>query len=107
MMAALAAAASLCGIATGQQEQLLALVCDPGGLHRRRVWEAWNTTGRTGRWTPLVTLGVVIRAADLDGFTPYRAPKPMEVKQIPVARGAVRFEQVDPEDAELEAVTSS
>ena len=101
----LAAAANLCGIPTAAQEALIALTVDAAGLHRRRVWEAWNTTGtRTKRWGALVALGARIRAADLDGFEPYRQPMPMETKQILVARGAVRFEQVDPEDAEMTAV---
>ena len=103
MMTALAAAANLCGIPIATQEELLALVCDPAGLHRRRVWEAWDSTGRAGRWAALVALGATIRAHDLDAFEPYRQPRPMEVRQIPVARGAVRFEQIDPEDEELAA----
>ena len=75
------------------------LTVDANGLHRRRVWEAFEETGgRTGRWGALRALGARIRAADLDSYEPYRKPKPMEVKQIRHGIG-VRQILVDPEDA--------
>lgn len=58
-------------------EYQIALAADPGNAHRRRVWEAWFTTGgRTGRWAALAALGVKIRAAsDPTRFTPYKRPE--------------------------------
>jgi hypothetical protein len=86
----------------------LALTVDPSSLHRRKVWECWETTeGRCGRWSALAALGARLRAADLDGFEAYRRPKPMEVKQIRVGPGIWQVLQVDPEDAEAEAAVAS
>ena len=45
----LQAAAELCGVSTAADEMLLPLVIDVTGLHRRRCWESWRSTGRCGR----------------------------------------------------------
>jgi hypothetical protein len=86
-------------------EAVIPLVCDPGSLHRRRVWEAYeNTTGRTGRWGALVAVGATIRAPlSLDGFERYRRPKPVTHHQRQIAgapRGYVENVESDPEDAD-------
>jgi hypothetical protein len=50
-------------------------------LHRRKVWEAWDSTGRAGRWAALHSLG-----ADLNVHTHperiahYRRPAPMAIE---------------------------
>jgi len=82
----------------------LPLVCDPGTLHRRRVWEAFDHVGgRTGKWGRLTSLGCTLRAHDLDGFQKYRLPKPLihENRQVLGAlRGVIEPITTDPEDAE-------
>lgn len=117
VLAVLVAAAELAGIrldaaddainqsrwtAPPAEGAVLALAVDPGSLHRRRVWEAWLCdTGRTRRWGALVTLGATIRAAALDGFTPYREPEPLIHRTEQVAgapRGVVHQVTHDPED---------
>ncbi len=80
---------------------LLALTVHTDGLHRRRVWEAWESTGRCGRWTALVSLGAHIEAHSLDGFEPYREPRPLihRQQQVPGAPlGNVENLVLDPED---------
>jgi len=82
----------------------LPLICDPGALHRRRVWEAFDYVGgRTGKFGRLVSLGCTLRAHDLDGFQKYRLPKPVKHEQRQVLgalRGVVQMVSTDPEDAE-------
>lgn len=102
----LRAAANLAGIRAYTDDVLLPLTADVSGLHRRRVWEAWDTTeGRTGRWGALIRLGATLRAADLNTLEAYRKPKPMEVRQQHNGIG-VRHVSFDPEDAELAEATS-
>jgi hypothetical protein len=86
----LQAAAQLAGVTATVHRDLggadaisLPLVCDPGELHRRRVWEAWGAKGRCGRWSALVALGARIRAAELDSFAAYRSPRPKEYRIKP------------------------
>lgn len=94
----LRAAADLAGLTIRDSDGLLPLTCDTAGLHRRRVWEAWETnTGRTTRWGALRAAGINIRAADLDGYEHYRRPAPLEVKYIRDGYGH-RPVQIDPED---------
>ncbi|WMM73014.1 hypothetical protein RCF27_01270 [Rhodococcus pyridinivorans] len=98
---ALQAAATLAGLRVHDNDALLPLTVDTDGHHRRRIWEAWETsTGRTGKWGAIARLGAGIRAAHLDTYTPYRRPAPIEVKYVrgtgPYA-GSVRVEH-DPED---------
>jgi hypothetical protein len=99
----LRAAAELCGVSSADDTWLLPLVCDPSGCDRRRVWEAWKAdAARCGRWGALAGLGARIRAADLQGFEPYRMPRPLVRKQFPVggpnSRGIYRPEIIDPEN---------
>ena len=86
-------------------EAVIPLVCDPGQLHRRKVWDAYeNTTGRTGRWGALVAVGATIRAPlSLDGFERYRRPKPIIHKQRQITGaplGYIENVALDPEDAD-------
>jgi len=97
-LTALRAAAVLAGLRAHDNDALLPLTCDTTGLHRRRVWEAWETTtGRTGKWGALVAAGVTIRAADIDEYEHYRRPAPLEVKYVRDTYGH-RPVQIDPED---------
>lgn len=99
LMTTLQAAAALAGVSCPRSEEMITLCVDTIGLHRRRVWEAWEATGtRTGRWGALVALGARVRAHNLnDGFEPYAQPKPMEVRQIRQGPG-IRQVPFDPED---------
>jgi hypothetical protein len=85
---------------------VLPLVCDPGTAHRRRVWEAWAGQGRTGRWGPLLRLGVVLRAFPADKlgeFDPYRQPAPLQTRDEPTGmRGISREVVYDPEDPDYQ-----
>ncbi|MGC5245404.1 hypothetical protein ACPXB3_00490 [Gordonia sp. DT219] len=101
---ALATAAELAELSTLTEDRRLPLLCDPGSLHRRRVWEAWDhTEGRAGRWAALIRLGIPIRALDdLGEYEPYRRPAPIEKRLVSVGRGMTREIEVDPEDAEHE-----
>ncbi len=98
----LAMAADLAGTRVHNDEDLLPLVADPGQSHRRRVWEAFfHKEGRTGRWGALHRAGVSIRACPLDQHQPYRAAKPIEVRQEQAPGQPVGFYKtvrVDPED---------
>lgn len=93
----LADAALLAGTNVNSEPALIGLLTDPKSAHRRRVYEAWNSSGRCGKWSALVALNVDLRAADLDEHRPYREPRPLEVQHI---RGniGVRSVTIDPED---------
>lgn len=98
---ALAEAARLAGAPIQGADGTLPLTVDPGNLHRRRVWEAWeNTTGRAGKWGALITLGATIEAATLDSYTHYRRPAPIETRYEQVGPGMHRPVEIDPEDHE-------
>lgn len=92
-------AADLAGFPTGPAERQIPLVCNPGDAHRRRVYEAWNTSNtNTRKWGALNALDVSIEAPeDLEDVKPYRQPKPMEIRTIHEGHGVRQF-QVDPED---------
>jgi hypothetical protein len=96
----LKAAAKLCGHDNADSREYgPSLACDTSGHHRRRLWEAWDTTeGRTGRWGALHRMGVTIRASSLDDLAPYRLPQPIEERWKKEGHGHTRV-MVDPEDA--------
>ena len=93
----LADAALLAGTNVKSDAAMIGLLTDPRTAHRRRVWEAWNSNGRCGKWSALIALDVDLRAADLAEHRPYREPRPLEVQHI---RGniGVRSVTIDPED---------
>lgn len=96
-------AARLAGKTLPNNDAALGLVVDTGTLHRRRVWEAWETTeGRCGRWSALHTLGAPIQATPLEEFTLYREPRPIETQYVRGSSGGHRPVQVDPEDVDHE-----
>src|SRR5262249_22528557 len=84
---------------------LIALSVNVTDQHRRRVWEAWESTGGCGRWSALHAAGLAIRAlpADqLDAFEPYRSPKPLQEQLVPISpMGTYENVVVDPEDPQL------
>lgn len=93
----LRAAAEAAGMDTRDEAFQLALVIDPGSAHRRRLWEAWASDGRAGRWSAIIAAGAKIHADGLDRVSPYRRPKPLEYKQE--TRGGLTFNlTIDPED---------
>jgi hypothetical protein len=109
---ALIGAAALAGAQTRDNDgrpltgALIGLCCDCNGVHRRRAHEAWAASkGRVGRWAGLLALGVTLRAATLDGFEPYREPRPLEVRQVRSGMG-VRQVTVDPEDQDYQPVST-
>ena len=81
---------------------IFGLTVDAGTLHRRRVWDAFNTEGgRCGRWSALVAAGARIRAVALADYQPYRQPKPLIHRQqqiLGAPMGTVRAVTIDPED---------
>lgn len=94
----LVAASELANIhITAQDGTVLMLCVDPGNLHRRRLWQAFETRdGRTRRWGALAKIGATIRACALDDIKPYAQPRPLErrVEKIP---GGERVFWTDPE----------
>lgn len=112
LFAVLVDAATLCGIrdADSNPGTRIALACDPGTAHVRRVHEAFAGRGRCGRWAGLLALGVTLRAADLEGFVPYADPAPITIRQVPVSLGAgvhgVKQVPSDPEDAAYKAANA-
>lgn len=78
-----------------QKSMLIGLACNPGELHRRRVWEAFDQG-----WAKLVELGVELKAADLQAYEPYRKPKQMLQRKQLRADGLYEHVPVDPEDAD-------
>ena len=111
LLAALVNAANLAGISTTDNSgarltgSLIALATDPGASHRRRVFEAWVSKGRCGRWAALLSLGVKLRAATLDGFEAYREPRPLEVRQQRSGMGTRQY-TIDPEDQDYQPVST-
>ena len=93
----LADAAILAGTNVNSEPAMIGLLADPRTAHRRRVWEAWTSNGRCGKWSALIALDVHLRAANLDEHRPYREPRPLETQHI---RGnvGVRSVTIDPED---------
>jgi len=112
LFAVLVDAATLAGIrdADSNPGTRIALATDPGTAHRRRVHEAWASKGRCGRWAALLALGVSLRAAAVDAFTPYGDPAPITIRQVSVAMGAgvhgTRQIPIDPEDAAYKAANA-
>lgn len=82
MINTLHTAATLAGLTPtrGKLDQtLIGLTINAEGLHRRRVWEAWETTtGRAGNWRELWKLGATIEAPALNDAKPYNEPAAME-----------------------------
>lgn len=80
-------------------EHQIALACDPGRAHRRKVWLAWATTdGRTGKWGALHALGVKLRAAgDPTKTVPYKQPE----QPVAVSKPGGRLGYWDPHDGDL------
>ncbi|KAA1243113.1 hypothetical protein F0Q45_25855 [Mycobacterium simiae] len=83
----------------------LPLVTNPGALHRRRVWEAWQATGRCGRWAALHKLSAEIRAhAKPEALQPYAQPEPFIVKYEPGPKGGHQKVVYDPHDSDQPGV---
>lgn len=94
----LAEAASLAGYRTGQKQHSIGLTINADGLHRRRVYEAWdNNTGRARRWGALLDLGASIEAPALEEYEAYREPADIIITQERSGIGWMNVEH-DPED---------
>lgn len=125
LLPAIHSAAVLAEVCDAGADCVLPLTVDTGELHRRRVWDAWETEGReadaeraaksstpfsvprdvtrsrTGRWGALLRLGATIRACPPDSFTPYRRPVPLEERTVDQDGHNVRV-TVDPEDPDYQ-----
>lgn len=98
-LSALTQAAQLAGVRTPGNDAQLPLTIDAEGLHRRRVWEAWETKGRTNQWAAVLDAGATIKAPALEDYKPYRRPAPMETQMVREGIG-YRPVEIDPEDAD-------
>lgn len=92
-------AANLAGWAGATPDRVIPLATEPGNAHRRRVYEVWaKTDGNCRRWSALLALGVeIVAPSDLDDIHAYRAPRPLETKQVHNGYG-IRQVEWDPED---------
>lgn len=86
-------AAQLAGKRLASPTTPIGLVVDADGLHRRRVWEAYEEG-----WTALLQLGAKIHAPRLDEYADYREPAPIAIEHVRAGIG-FRAVEVDPEDA--------
>jgi hypothetical protein len=103
---ALITAAKLAGATIMSNDDQLPLTTNPGDQHRRRIWEAWDTTeGRAGKWAALIKAGAAIEARPLDQFRSYRRAADMETRyeQREWGYGPV---SVDPEDKDYKPQTT-
>lgn len=82
--------------AWSKAQREVGLTVDATGAHVRKIWEAWDSQGRTGRWGAIVATGAKVRAADLDSYEPQRRAKPILERTLP---NGTR-EAYDPEDTE-------
>jgi hypothetical protein len=122
LLVTLVAGAELAGVVVTSDEQLIPLVIRKAAdLHRRRLWEAFDsatpqratkpwvshreianqwTPPRCGRWSALAALGAEVGAADLgEELGPYRRPAALDRRQYPVrGQPGMRVEIFDPED---------
>ncbi|MBO1751720.1 hypothetical protein J4G33_07890 [Actinotalea sp. BY-33] len=102
--AALLRAAQLAGATTTHpslkhNDQLASIVLDlDGKATLRQAWEAWDTTGRCGRWSHLLNAGVALHARALEDITPLRRPRPLENRNVSTGPGRSVNVSVDPED---------
>lgn len=89
-------AAQLAGKRLASPTTPIGLVVDAVGLHRRRVWEAYEEG-----WTALLQLGAKIHAPRLDEYADYREPAPITIEHVRAGIG-FRPVEVDPEDADYD-----
>lgn len=97
----LAAAATAAGVKLPPKTGQLGLIINAPKAHRRRVWEASETTaGNTGKWGALIKAGATIEAPALQDYKPYAEPADPYIKRVhsPGPFGGTKQIQVDPED---------
>lgn len=103
---ALITAAKLAGTIVRDSDDQLPLTTNPGEQHRRRIWEAWDSTeGRAGKWAALIKAGAVIEARPLEQFRSYRRAAEMETRYVQDQWGH-RPVIVDPEDKHYKPQTT-
>lgn len=93
----LALAAELAGRNDGTRNALISLTIDWSKAHRRRVWEAWDTNGRAGRWAAILKTGATIEAKPIDKIQRFADLAAFETRQQPGTIG-IRQVEHDPED---------
>jgi hypothetical protein len=100
----LTVAAQLAGVDVNPDDGTELTMCaNPTDAHRRPLWTAWSDKqGRTGRWGQLAKIGAQIRSGSLGDITPYRRPRDIETRQVPVPGqvGIYQFVTFDPETDE-------
>jgi hypothetical protein len=103
MLPVLKAAAVLAGLrlAETEPEVEIPLVADVRGLHKRRVYESWHTSGRRcGDWSALHRQGAKLRAhPNPEGMQAYLPPRPYETMWRDSTKGHAEKVMRDPEDA--------
>lgn len=99
-------AATLAGHPVTTDGDKIGALITTNGAHRRRVFEAFNSNGRCGKWSALIALGCDLDAKGLDALTTYREPRPMETRQEHTGIG-VRQYQADPEDEDYQPTATS
>jgi hypothetical protein len=97
-VAVLSASTRLARYPVTTDEEVLALVVNTDGVHRRAIWTAWESESRCGRCPALSTVAEIRAAVELP-VEPYRRPLPLQERWIrqPGSIGNVRV-VVDPED---------
>jgi hypothetical protein len=100
----LTAAAVLAGMDLDDDMELLRLplVVRTAGCHRRRLFGAWESTGRTGKWGPLARLTKLAAADKPEQVSAYDRPPPIGVRfeRDPALGGGHRMIRHDPCDDE-------
>jgi hypothetical protein len=104
LMPVMIAAAQLAGAEADRPESIAPLLVSTQAVHRRRFWEAWNTTGRCGRWAKMLEVGAVITAHPSPSTCPeYGLPtEPRETWE----RDAAGHRRVMVDDADAEYLES-
>ena len=101
----LAHAATLAGTPASTTQELIALTTNWSQAHRRRVYDAWDTQGRTGRWAALIHAGATIEApTTLSAVPTFQDLAPVEKKQVQGNVG-YRIVEFDPEDEDYKKRT--
>lgn len=96
---ALRAAAALEGRILSKSDQLVGLICPTTGTgaERRKLWAAWDSDKRTGKWGALVKAGIDLKP--IESVREYRSyARPKAVNKVERVNGGIRQTWVDAED---------
>ncbi|WP_431939415.1 hypothetical protein [Nocardia grenadensis] len=96
------AAAALEGRVLKASDSLLGLVCPTTGTgaDRRKLWDAWDSKGRTGRFGALIKAGFEVNP--IGSVREYRSyARPQAVNKMERINGGIRQTWVDSEDSDI------